>query len=183
MVAVEPRIKCDNIEAENALRLYKNVNLYLYLPDIITEETLEIEGPNKNKVEKEFYKIIYKISTDYVIPNGLEFGFKEFCFSNEWTLKWNDSEWIDNNCQGLLRDKVSSKLQKVNSKQNSDGAIGCFILIKDTETHHSVINESSNGLLYSLKEITILKQQFGIQIEKKVMMETYMMLNVHLTKS
>ena len=54
LVAVEPRIKCDIIEAENALRLYKNDNLYLYLP----EETLEIEGPNKNKVEKEFYKII-----------------------------------------------------------------------------------------------------------------------------
>ena len=152
LVAVEPTIKCDIIEAENALRLHKNDNLYLYLPDIITEETLEIEAPDTNKVEKEFYKIIYKIPTDYVIPNGLEFGFKEFCFGNEWTLIWNGSEWTDNNCQGLLRGKVSSKLRKVNSKQNSDGAIGCFILIKDTETHHSVIPESSNGLLYGLIE-------------------------------
>ncbi|KAK8837125.1 hypothetical protein M9Y10_037180 [Tritrichomonas musculus] len=152
LVAVEPTIRCDIIEAENALKLYKNDNLYLYLPDIITEENLEIELPDKNKGEKEFYKIIYKIPTDYVIPNGLEFSFKEFCFGNEWTLKWNGSEWTNNNCQGLLRGKLSSKLKKVNSKQNSDGAIGCFILIKDTKTHHSVIPESSNGLLYGLIE-------------------------------
>ncbi|KAK8834093.1 hypothetical protein M9Y10_020179 [Tritrichomonas musculus] len=152
LISNKPTIKCDIIEAENALKLYKNDNLYLYLPDIITEETLEIEAPNSNKVEKEFYKIIYKIPTDYVIPINMKFIFKEFCFGNEWDLIWNGSKWVENNCKGLIRGKVSSKLRKVNTKQNSDGAIGCFILIKDTKTHHSIIPENENGLLYSLIE-------------------------------
>ncbi len=99
----EKSIKCSTIEAENALKLHKSDAKYFYRPQIITEETIE---------EIPFYKMIYQIPDDYVIPEGLEFKFKDFCFDNSWYLTWSDGEWKGQNCQGLLKPK---SLLKCNS--------------------------------------------------------------------
>ncbi|WP_295163603.1 hypothetical protein, partial [uncultured Brachyspira sp.] len=102
-LTTEKSIKCSTIEAENALKLHKSDAKYFYRPQIITEETVG---------EIPFYKMIYQIPDDYVIPEGLEFKFKDFCFDNSWYLTWSSGEWKGQNCQGLLKPK---SLLKCNS--------------------------------------------------------------------
>ncbi|KAK8895976.1 hypothetical protein M9Y10_013862 [Tritrichomonas musculus] len=96
-------IKCSTIVAENALKLHKSDAKYFYRPQIITEETIE---------NIPYYKMIYQIPDDYIIPDGLEFKFKDFCFDNSWYLTWSDGQWKGENCQGLLKPK---SLLKCNS--------------------------------------------------------------------
>ena len=56
------------IEADNALKLHKLDANYIYKLDIITEDIVN---------EIEYHKMIFKIPSNYTIPKGLEFKFKE----------------------------------------------------------------------------------------------------------
>ena len=74
LVAKKPTIKCDIIDARNALKLHETDLHYFYKPDIITEDSFD---------SQRFYKMIFKIPDDYTIPLNLNFTFTEFCFGNK----------------------------------------------------------------------------------------------------
>ena len=87
IVSSVPTIKCDIIEARNALKLHESNIMYFYKPTSITEDD-------------EFYIMRFSIPNDYVIPINTNFVFEEFCFNNCWALTWNGNKWIGNNVQG-----------------------------------------------------------------------------------
>ncbi|KAK8853643.1 hypothetical protein M9Y10_017204 [Tritrichomonas musculus] len=148
-------IKCSIIEADNALKLHKSDNLYLYKPDIITEDN-------------EYYKMVFKIPSNYEIPDKLEFVFKDYCFLNEWFLRWNsiENQWEGINCLGKLTGKIISKLQKNNSKQNSDGAHGSFILMKDCESNRNLIPNNDKGIFMDFIENSSIKTKIWFSNKK-----------------
>lgn len=135
-------LKCDIIDAENALKLYKSDTPYFYKPDYITEEVFGGQA---------YYKIVFRIPTNFTIPEDLEFKFTEYCFRNEWSLTWNDTlkKWEGNNCQGRLNGKVIHKLDKRCPKNKLNSA-GCYVMIKNDECTRDIIPSHEQGLMYSL---------------------------------
>lgn len=125
IVLSQPSIKCDIIDSKNSIKLHESDNLYLYKPSIITEETLT----DKNNEKLDVYTMIWKIPSDYVIPEGLKFEFKEQCFGNRWTLEYNNGRWIGANVKGKINGKIINKRNeqdpgKGESKyQERDGAV------------------------------------------------------------
>ncbi len=74
-----PSIKCDIIDSRNSLKLHESDNLYLYKPSIITEEQIFDRNSVTDEKSnfKDCYKMVFKIPTDYQIPTGLKFEFKD----------------------------------------------------------------------------------------------------------
>ena len=97
--SIIPEIKCDIINARNALKLHESNVIYLYKPSRITEND-------------DYYSMTFHIPNDYVIPTDMTFTFNEFCFNNNWSMTWNGTEWIGNNIQGRSNGKVLNKLNR-----------------------------------------------------------------------
>lgn len=150
LVAKKPTIKCDIIEAKNALKLHESDVKYFYKPDIITKEIID---------DIDYYKMIFKIQSDYEIPLMQEFKFTEYCFENNWSLRWNGKVWEGENCKGCIHGKVLSKLNRLNTKRNSAGATGCLIMIKNNDINRGIIPAHENGLMYSLFQISSLRTE------------------------
>ena len=120
----ESIVRCDIIEADNALKLRKSGIPYFYKPDIIryNDDVKYIEPTDNLEWSCECYEMIYKVPYD--IPNGMNFKLKEYCFGNEWSLTWNGTEWLGDNIQGRKNPKVIHKCNKRKPK-DSYGATGC----------------------------------------------------------
>ena len=127
LVSNQPVIKCDIIEAENALKLHKSDVHYFYKPSIISEDD-------------DYYKMIFEVPSDYVIPLNLTFSFKEYCFGNKWDLIWNGNQWDGNNIQGKSNSKVIEKC-KMRSDKNHYGAVGCYVMMKRSEWNEKFVPE------------------------------------------
>ncbi|WP_300485523.1 hypothetical protein, partial [uncultured Brachyspira sp.] len=162
LVAAKPTIKCDIIEARNTFKLHESDVKYFYKPDIITEEKID---------NIDYYKMVFKISDSYTIPNDLNFTFTEHCFGNKWLLNWKkDSShingfWEGNNCQGKVNKKVINKcntpceiqtLGILNIRKN----YGAWIMIKITDWNKRFLPNHDKGLGYSLWNNTTKKFKF-----------------------
>ena len=53
--------------------------------------------------------MVFKIPSDYMIPDGLNFTFTEHCFGNHWMLRWNGNEWEGDNIKGKINGKIINK--------------------------------------------------------------------------
>ena len=136
LIAKEPTVKCDIIDAKNALKLHESDVHYLYKPSNITET-------------EQFYKMIYKLPNDYEIPLNLNFTFTEYCFGNKWSLIWNGSKWTGNNCQGRSNGKIINKCNKRLNK-NDYGAAGCYVMCKNDEWNKKFLTDGGMGLMRAL---------------------------------
>lgn len=87
-----PTIKCDIIDAKNALRLHESNVLYLYKPSAIGEND-------------DYYTMRFNVPNDYTIPMNMNFVFTDRAFNNTWDLRWNGTKWTGNNIQGRLPSK------------------------------------------------------------------------------
>ena len=154
--APKPVIKCDIIEAENALKLHKSDVHYFYKPSIITQQA---EG------EYDYYKMVFEIPESYTIPDNLMFKFKEYCFGNEWALEWDGLKWNGKNCEGRVNSKV---INKVNMPceimhagiYNIRSVYGAWIMIKDSDWNKKFLPEHKKGLGHSLWDNTTKKFKF-----------------------
>ena len=126
----EKAIKCSIIKADNALKLHKSDVMYLYKPNTITEDN-------------EYYKMIYKIPSNYTIPTNLQFKFNEYCFGNKWDLIWNGTKWDGNNIQGRSNGMIINKCNSRAYKKSSEGEQGAMIMIKKSEWNLKFINDTS----------------------------------------
>ena len=111
LVSTKPVVKCDIIEADNALKLQKSDIYYFYKPTNIIDED-------------EYYKMIYEIPTNYVFPNNMQFVFKKYCFGKEQKLTWDGTKWNGDNIKGRSNEKVIYKLKK-NDNKDPFGSHGC----------------------------------------------------------
>lgn len=140
LVSKQPSIKCNIIDAKNALKLHESDIYYLYKPTIITEEIIDYTyrglSPDEDKMiditeQIPCYKMIYELppSTEYEIPVNLNFKFTEHCFGNVWSLIWDGKTWTGDNVSGRSNGKiVSSKLSlRVDKKYNDYGCSGCYV--------------------------------------------------------
>ncbi|KAK8880947.1 hypothetical protein M9Y10_003653 [Tritrichomonas musculus] len=164
LVAKKPTIKCDIIDAKNALKLHESDVRYFYKPSIISEDN-------------EYYKMIFSVDNDYEIPDKLEFVFKEYCFGNTWSIQWNrdslvepssrseskinNGYWSGYNRQGHLNAKVISKWNLRPSNKVSD-CYGCWVTIKKTELHDKLITNEGSGLMHSL--LKNYKHEFKLEM-------------------
>ena len=147
----EPNIQCDIIEAKNALKLRKSDVLYFYKPDIIgfNEDVKYIEPSDNLEWSCECYKMIFKVPSNYNLPNGLTFTLKEYCFGNDWTLTWDGKKWIGDNIQGRKNAKIVHKCNMRNEKDGY-GATGCYCMVKKDEWNSKHIPAHTSGYAYSL---------------------------------
>ncbi|KAK8886004.1 hypothetical protein M9Y10_041463 [Tritrichomonas musculus] len=138
LVSTKPVVKCDIIEADNALKLQKSDIYYFYKPSKIIDEDA-------------YYKMIYEIPTNYVFPNNMQFVFKEYCFGNEWKLTWNGTNWNGDNIKGRSNGKVIYKLKK-NDNKDPFGSHGCYVMCKHDEWNQKFVpsrgSESENFMEY-----------------------------------
>lgn len=81
-----PEIKCDIINARNALKLHESNIAYFYKPSYINESD-------------ENYSMTFNIPDSYSLPTGMEFTFTEHCFNNTWLLTWDGDKWVGENIQ------------------------------------------------------------------------------------
>ena len=157
-----PIIKCDIIDAKNALTLHESDVHYFYKPSIITQQK---DG------EYDYFKMVFKMPDNYTIPDNLLFKFKEYCFGNEWVLEWTKDEqhpngyWNGKNCQGKVNKKVINKANLpcqvmtvgiLNIRKN----YGAWIMIKESDWNKKLLPEHSKGLAHSLWENTKKKFKF-----------------------
>ncbi|KAK8840657.1 hypothetical protein M9Y10_030432, partial [Tritrichomonas musculus] len=133
LVSTKPVVKCDIIEADNALKLQKSDIYYFYKPSKIIDEDA-------------YYKMIYEIPTNYVIPNNMQFVFKEYCFGNEWKLTWNGTNWNGDNIKGRSNGKVIYKLKK-NDNKDPFGSHGCYIMCKHDEWNQKFIDKNTENFM------------------------------------
>ena len=145
LVAVEPTIKCDIIDAKNVMKLHESDIIYLYRPSNISDETLD---------GHDYYKMVYKIPNTYTIPDGLNFTFKDYSFSNDWSLIWNatNGQWEGYNCSGHVKEKVINKLNK-RCPKNKLNSVGCYVMIKKDDHNTDIIPANEHGLMYSLANL------------------------------
>ena len=168
----QPVVKCNMIEAKNALKLHESDILYLYKPTKITEEA--INGIN-------FYKMVFNISEYDDLPENSDFVFKEFCFGNTWSLTWHDGKWNGNNCKGKFNQKVlgncglTSRVWGLTDKKFIL-ITSTIIMIKDDAYNRSVVPDHELGLMYSLwnmctKKLTIEHKDGSIHDASEYSME------------
>ena len=135
-----PTIKCDIIDARNALKLHESNIMYFYKPTSISEDD-------------EYYFIKYHIPNDYVIPINTDFVFEEFCFNNCWTLTWDGNKWIGNNIQCKSPVQINNIINVPPSGGNANVSVRLgiaqnefnkFIVSKAEHTHYDNMFESLN---------------------------------------
>ncbi|KAK8840029.1 hypothetical protein M9Y10_031314 [Tritrichomonas musculus] len=161
LVSNQPVIKCDIIEAENALKLHKSDVHYFYKPSIISEDD-------------DYYKMIFEIPSTYSIPLNLTFSFKEYCFGNQWSLTWDGTKWNGNNIQARMVGKVVNKLNRTKMSESSRPANSVFVMIKKTPANEKLIPKSESlpeSLIHGLfqntsKKFELIKKD-GTKIEPK----------------
>ena len=124
-----PEIKCDIIDARNALKLHESNVVYLYKPSKIDESEL-------------YYSITFHIDPSYTIPTNMNFVFEEYCFNNTWNLTWTGREWIGNNIQGRSNGKMINKLNRMCDETDYFVAIG----IVKNDFDKFVINQFLGGV-------------------------------------
>ncbi len=157
LISTKPTIRCDIVEAKNALTLHESDVHYLYKPSIITDETIDYThkitdtstSTTITKTDKvDCYKMIYKLppSTEYEIPPQLNFRFIEHCFGNEWSLIWNGEQWTGDNVQGRSNGKIESSKQylRVDKKYNVYGMSGCWVRCKHDEWNGRFLNNGTS---------------------------------------
>ena len=156
LVAKQPTIKCDIIEAKNALSLHESDIHYFYKPSIITEELIDhiyraFNSETSNYEEKteqiHCYKMVYKLPplNEYDIPINQPFRFTEHCFGNTWSLLWDGEKWDGDNVSGRSNGKiVNSKLSlRVDKKYNDYGCSGCYIRCKHDEWNGKFLDNTN----------------------------------------
>ena len=145
LVAKQPTLKCNIIEAKNALKLHESDVYYFYKPNIITEESFRSDSINYN-----CYKMVFEIPEDYIIPNGLEFTFTEHCFGNAWKLRWDGSGWEGDDMKGRSNGKVIKLLERIEGK-NPYNSHGCYVMMKHTAWNEKLVYHSNTetNLMYN----------------------------------
>ena len=133
--SVIPEIKCDIINARNALKLHESNVAYLYKPSRITEND-------------EYYSMTFHIDQNYTIPINMTFTFNEYCFMNNWTLTWTGTEWIGNNIQGRSNGKMINKLNRM-CENDYTVAVG----VMKSDFNDFVINTFLGGLSHDNLEL------------------------------
>lgn len=131
-VSNHPVIKCDIIESRNSLKLFETDSLYLYKPSKITEEVVDRWD------QLVCYKMIFQIPSDYEIPNGLNFVFKEYCFGNQWSFTWKGDRWDGDQIKGRSNSKVISKIKKITTSNPFDKH-GCYVRIKNDDWNKNLL--------------------------------------------
>lgn len=116
---------------------------------ILFASGVEYMGTNNTEWSCDCYQMIFKIPESYTIPINLDFTFKEYCFGNSWSLKWDGNTWIGDNIQGRNNPKIIRKCNMRNQKDGY-GATGCYCMVKRDEWNSQHIPSNSNGLAYSL---------------------------------
>ena len=157
LVSLKPVIRCDVIEAKNALTLHETDVYYMYKPSIITEETLEysyktVDTSTSTTITKtdliDCFKMIYKLppAEEYEIPQQLNFKFIEYCFGNEWSLIWNGDEWLGENVKGRSNGviKCSNLYMRVDKKYNDYGMSGCWVRCKHDEWNAKFLDNGTS---------------------------------------
>ncbi|KAK8895928.1 hypothetical protein M9Y10_013814 [Tritrichomonas musculus] len=155
LVSRKPVIKCDIIDAQNALKLQKSDVYYFYRPTSISYNQhvkyIDKFGSETLEYECECYTMIYKIPESYEIPTNLSFKFKEYCFGNSWVLTWDGSNWVGDDIQGRFQGKIINKCNLQDTKPDNWGGKGCMIAVKhDTLNSRAVPENKTHGLAYSL---------------------------------
>ncbi len=141
LVSSKPVIKCDIIEAKNALHLHESNIAYLYKPTIITSEKIVDENDN----EIDCYKMVFKYPSNLEIPNLQDFTFTEYCFGNKWQLSFDaiNKYWTGSNIQGRSNGKIEQENKRIYSK-NVYGDLkvtGCWVYCKNDEWNRHFFNE------------------------------------------
>ena len=157
LVATTPSIKCEIIDAKNALTLHESDIHYFYKPDIITDAKIDYTHRVINHEtslyetitdEIDCYKMVYVLPSEkeYEIPLNLNFKFTEHCFGNEWSLRWDGNKWNGNNVQGRSNGKIESSKQylRVDKKYNDYGMSGCYVRCKHDEWNARMLDVYSN---------------------------------------
>lgn len=135
-----PTIKCDIIDAKNALTLHESDVYYFYKPSIITETD-------------EYYKMVYKLPNNYTIPDNLNFTFTEHCFGNRWNLTWKENQWSGKNIKGKINGKVINKCN-LPADETWDHYHGSHIMIrKQSNDKYIKVHEGNSNLMYSMIQI------------------------------
>ncbi|KAK8835650.1 hypothetical protein M9Y10_042365 [Tritrichomonas musculus] len=133
LVSSKPVVKCDIIEADNALKILKSIIYYFYKPSKIIDEDA-------------YYKMIYEIPTNYVIPNNMQFVFKEYCFDNEWKFSRDGTKWNGDNIKGRSNGKIIYKLKK-NDNKDPFGSHGCYIMMKYYEWNQKFVPKNTEKFM------------------------------------
>ena len=138
MVAKKPVVKCDVIDARNALQLYESDVHYFYKPSVVT--TVNVDSVD-------YYKMIYRIPNDYTIPINLNFTFTEHCFGNRWSLIWDGTKWVGENMQGRSNGKIESSKQYLRVNKNNYGASGCYVRCKRSEWNKMLLDDTNENFM------------------------------------
>ena len=151
LVSNEPTLRCEIIEAKNALRLRESDVYYFYRPSMILFNSDVKYMESNTEWSCECYQMIFKIPESYSIPINLDFSFKEYCFGNTWALKWDGDKWCGDNIQGRINPKI---VRKCNMRAQKDGygATGCYCMVKKDTWNSQHIPSNTNGLAFSLFE-------------------------------
>lgn len=150
-----PTVKCDIIDARNALRLRESDVHYFYRPNIISynKDVKYMDNISGENLEWscECYKMVFQIPDEYDIPIGLEFRFKEHCFGNQWLLSWDGAKWCGENIQGRFNAKIVNKCNIRDPTKDAYGSTGCMVAVKhDSWNARCIPWDKDNGLAYSL---------------------------------
>ena len=148
LASKEPVLRCDIIDARNALKLRETDIYYFYRPSMILFDS-DVKYIEDTEWSCECYKMIFKIPETYTIPINLDFSFKEYCFGNSWSLKWDGNKWCGDNIQGRINPKIIRKCN-MRTKKGAYGETGCFCMVKRDTWNNQHIPSNSNGLAYSL---------------------------------
>uniref|UniRef100_UPI0025A67C68 hypothetical protein n=1 Tax=Bacteroides acidifaciens TaxID=85831 RepID=UPI0025A67C68 len=134
LVARKPTIKCDIIDATNALKLQRSDTYYFYRPSMIDYDEhvkyTDMFANEQLEYECECYRMVYKIPSTYDIPTNLTFKFSEYCFGNTWALTWDGNKWVGDSIQGRFQSKVISKCKTRDPKEDNYGSTGCMVAVK-----------------------------------------------------
>ena len=133
-------IKCDIIDAKNALKLHESDVYYLYRPSITRSVVID----TTRDAYKECYLRQFNFDKDYTIPDNQEFRFNEYCFGNKWSLTWDGSQWTGANVQGHLNGKIINDLNKKCSAGNDAWTDGCYIRVRRSDLNQKIVNKPSD---------------------------------------
>ena len=156
-LSTDKNIKCNIIDAKNALQLHESDVHYFYKPDIITDAKIDYTHRVINHETSLYetvtdkidcYKMVYVLppEKEYSIPLNSNFKFTEHCFGNNWSITWDGNKWNGNNVQGRSNGKIESSKQylRVDKKYNDFGMSGCYVRCKHDEWNGKMLDVYSN---------------------------------------
>ena len=137
LVSRQPVIKCDIIDAKNALKLHESNVYYLYRPSLIREVIID----TNKETYKQCWLLQFNFDEGYTIPPMQEFRFNEYCFGNKWLLTWDGTKWSGDNVQGHINGKIVNGLNKKAPVRSLMLTEGAYIRVKRTEMNKKILNK------------------------------------------